>query len=238
MTEKVCLVDAYAKELDAKVERINGNELVLDRTIFYPAGGGQPDDKGTVSVNGIEYKVTALKKEGDDVVHVLDKPAIAKAGDTAHCRIDWEHRYACMRYHTALHTLDGVIETVYKTGMITGGQIYPDRARIDIDMPDLSRDKVDEIIAKTNEVASQGHPILIREISAEEAAKETRLARTEPGRELLKKLKTVRVVEITGLDVQADGGTHVKDTKELGRIELSNYENKGTRRKRIEIVLR
>ncbi len=238
MTEKVYLVDSYAKELEATVTRAESNQLVLDRTIFYPAGGGQPDDTGMITVNGAEYRVTGLKKEGDDVVHILDRNVDAKPGDAARCAIDWNRRYACMRLHTALHTLDGVIEVYYGSGMITGGQIYPERARIDIDMPDLSREKVQEILDKTNAVAKEGHRINCREISVEEAAKATRLARTEPGRKLLETLKRVRVVEIEGVDTQADGGTHVANTSELGTITLSNYENKGTRRKRIEIMLK
>lgn len=238
MTEKVYLVDSYLEELEAKVVSVNINDVVLDKTIFYPAGGGQPNDTGLLVINGIEYKVMDLRKNGADIIHVCDKPVTAKSGDIAKCMIDWDRRYPCMRYHSALHTIDGIIEKHYNSGLITGGQIYTDRARIDVDMPDLSREKVIEILEKTNSIAEEGHEISTREISIEEASKIPRLSRTETGRKLLETLKTVRVVVIEDVDTQADGGTHVKNTKELGRIELSKYENKGTRRKRIEIVLK
>ncbi len=237
MTIKVYLTDSYAKELDARIEGLNGAELVLDKTIFYPEGGGQPSDTGKLVINGASYTVTGLRKEGDDVVHLLDRQPGARNGDRVACAIDWDKRYASMRYHSALHTIDGVIERHYNSGLITGGQIYFDRARIDVDMPDLGKEKVAEILAKANEVAVEGHRISTREIGVEEALKIPRLSRTETGRKLLESLKTVRIVEIEGLDEQADGGTHVKNTKELGLIVLNGYENKGSRRKRIEIKL-
>lgn len=237
MTDKLYWLDSYVKVFDARIVRAAGNLLVLDRSAFYPAGGGQPNDRGRLTINGVDYSVIDLKKEGEDIVHVLDREAAAKPGDAVKGAIDWDYRYACMRYHTALHTIDGILETVYKSGSITGGQIYPDRARIDVDMPDASKDKITEVLERTNTFAKEGHNISIREISADEAARTSNLSRTEPGRELLKKLKTVRVVEIEGLDVQADGGTHVRNTREIGRIVLSNYENKGAKRKRIEIIL-
>jgi misacylated tRNA(Ala) deacylase len=237
MTEKLYLRDAYLREFDARVVRVSGNAVVLDRTAFYPEGGGQPNDKGTITINNSTYNVLGLEKDGDDIVHILDKETGVGAGSTAEGKIDWAHRYACMRYHTALHTIDGIIETVYKSGMITGGQIYPDRARMDIDMPDLNKEKVAEILDRTNSVAREGHDVLIKEIGRADALAIPSLSRTEPGRRLLEKLESVRVVEIVGVDTQADGGTHVKNTNEIGTIALSSYENKGARRKRIEIVL-
>ncbi len=239
MTEKIYLEDSYLKEFDAQVVRHSINEVVLNGTIFYPAGGGQPNDKGLIVITGTEYQVVDLRKEGDDIVHVFNKPLEknVKAGDSAKCVIDWDYRYACMRYHSALHTLDGVIEKYYGSGMVTGGQIYHDRARLDIDMPGLSKEKALEMIDKTNAVAKEGHPINSRELSKEEAMKIPRLSRTETGRKLLDSLKTVRVIEIEGVDMQADGGLHVKNTGEFGKISLGNFENKGAKRKRMEIIL-
>jgi misacylated tRNA(Ala) deacylase len=237
VTEKVYLADSYAKELEARVVRVSGNRIVLDRTIFYPGGGGQPMDTGSLITGGKELKVIGVEKEGDDIVHVVEGDATVSDGDTVKCKIDWDTRYACMRYHSALHLLDGVIETRHGSGMVTGGQIYPDRARIDIDMPGLSRDKVAEILDETNRAAQEGHRITASEMTVEEALKIPRLSRTETGRKLLETLKSVRVIDIDGIDTQADGGTHVRDTKEIGTISLSAYENKGTRRKRIEIIL-
>jgi len=237
MTVKLYLNDSYLREFDATVVRTSGNMLVLDRTAFYPEGGGQPNDIGTITIDNVVYNVVDLKKEGDDVIHVLDREVNSKPDAHAFGRIDWERRYACMRYHTALHIIDGIMETIFKSGMITGGQIYPDRAHMDMDMPGLNKEKVAEILEKTNSVAKEGHDVVIKELSKAEALAIPSLSRTEPGRRLLEKLESVRVVEIVGVDTQADGGTHIKNTKEIGTIALASYENKGAKRKRIEIVL-
>lgn len=236
MTEKLYWKDMYAKEFEAKVVSSKGNELILDRTLFYPTGGGQPNDTGKIIYNGAEYNVIDVRQDGD-IVHVLDKEINAKEGDTLKGIIDWERRYKLMRYHTAIHLLDAVIEKNYGAGMLTGGQIYEDRARIDIDMPDLNREKAEQILEEANKVASEGHDVIARFIPKEEALKIERLARTETGKELIKNLDEVRVVEIKDLDMQADGGTHVKNTKEIGTIKLSKFENKGKHNKRVEIVL-
>ncbi len=237
MTEKLYLKDSYLREFDAKVVNVSGSNLILDRTAFYPEGGGQPNDNGTIIIDGVTYNVVGLKKENDDIIHVLDREVSAGVGAKVTGKIDWQRRYACMRYHTALHTIDAIMETIYKSGSITGGQIYPDRARIDMDMPDLNKEKAAEILEKTDSVAKEGHDVLIKELSRAEAMAVPGLSRTEPGRKLLEKLETVRVVEIVGVDTQADGGTHIKNTREIGTITLSSYENKGAKRKRIEIVL-
>ncbi len=236
MTEKLYWKDMYAKEFEARVVSSKGNELILDRTLFYPTGGGQPNDTGKIIYNGAEYNVIDVRQDGD-IVHVLDKEINAKEGDTLKGIIDWERRYKLMRYHTAIHLLDAVIEKNYGAGMLTGGQIYEDRARIDIDMPDLNREKAEQILEEANKVASEGHDVIARFIPKEEALKIERLARTETGKELIKNLDEVRVVEIKDLDMQADGGTHVKNTKEIGTIKLSKFENKGKHNKRVEIVL-
>ncbi|MGC8699630.1 MAG: alanyl-tRNA editing protein AlaXM [Candidatus Micrarchaeia archaeon] len=236
MTEKLYWKDMYAKEFEAKVVSSKGNELILDRTLFYPTGGGQPNDTGKIIYNGAEYNVIDVRQDGD-IVHVLDKEINAKEGDTVKGIINWERRYKLMRYHTAIHLLDAVIEKNYSAGMLTGGQIYEDRARIDIDMPDLNREKAEQILEEANKVASEGHDVIARFIPKEEALKIERLARTETGKELIKNLDEVRVVEIKDLDMQADGGTHVKNTKEIGTIKLSKFENKGKHNKRVEIVL-
>ncbi len=237
MTEKLYWNDSYMKEFDAEVVSAEGSEVVLDKTAFYPTGGGQPNDTGILEINGKQYSIVDVKKDGDKIIHVASESVAASAGDKVKGKIDWQRRYMLMRYHTAIHLIDAVVEKYYKSGMLTGGQIYVDRARVDFDMQDLNREKAEEIIGKANEVAKEGHDVVSREISASEASKVPRLARTEPGNELLQNLEKVRVVEIVGLDAQADGGTHVRNTKEIGTITLSNYENKGKHSKRVEIKL-
>ncbi|MEM3180971.1 MAG: alanyl-tRNA editing protein [Candidatus Micrarchaeaceae archaeon] len=239
MTEKIYLYDAYAKEVDSRIERIIGNSLVIDKTIFYPGGGGQPFDTGTMLINGNNYDVLETKKDAGNIVHILSGAPDAEAGAMVHCKIDWQKRYAYMRHHTALHIIGGVIASKYNAQVIaTGGQIFYDRARMDFDMPELNRELLEKIIYDANAIVKEGHKVYARELPREEAAKIPNLARTEPGRKLVESLDFVRVVEIEGLDVQADGGTHVANTKEVGAISLAKFENKGSHSKRIEITLK
>lgn len=237
MTEKLYLDRMELREFDAHVVSAEGPELVLDRTAFYPAGGGQPSDTGNVAVGGRQYTVVDVKRSGDDVVHVLDRDFEEQGGTEVHGTIDWGRRYSAMRFHSAMHLIDGVIRAhFHSSGMCTGGQIYTDHARIDFDFEGMNREKALEIIEKANEVASEGHEILIKYIPQAEALENPELVRTEPGRELISRLKTVRVVDIAGVDMQADGGTHVKNTKEIGRLQLTDFKNNGKRNKRVIVA--
>lgn len=235
--EKIYLSDAYKKELEAVVTAFNSKEVELDRTIFYPTGGGVLNDTGTISLNGNGYKVTDVKKAGERVLHILEVEPGLKTGDNVTCRIDWERRYALMRYHTAAHVVGGIFEHRYGA-MYTGGQIYTDRARFDFDVPNFTKEAALQIIKESQEIIDSNREVKANIISREEAMAIPNLARTEPGRELLKGLDVIRVVEIKDFDLQLDGGLHVANTREIGRLELSNFENKGSRRKRIEIVLK
>lgn len=237
MTVKLYWKDSYMKEFDSKIERVEGNVVTLNETAFYPTGGGAPNDTGTLRIKGNEYTVFDVQKEGESISHILDRVAEAAPGDDVHGAIDWERRYAIMRYHTAIHLLDAVVERGYSSSKITGGQIFPERARVDLDMPELNRDVAQKIIDEANKMVQEGRKVLAREISREEALKMPNLARTEPGRMMIMGMKTVRLIEIDGLDVQMDGGPHVSNTSEIGRIALNAYENKGAHRKRIDVVL-
>ncbi|MDE1825003.1 MAG: alanyl-tRNA editing protein [Candidatus Micrarchaeota archaeon] len=237
MMEKLYWKDAYAKEFDALVTRVEGNAIYLDRTAFYPVGGGQPCDTGTILVGGKEYRITEVSKDGEDVKHMSDAAFEAKAGDKAHGKIDWEKRHAYMKLHTALHLLDALMINEQGTGMITGGQIYQDRARIDIDGDGITREKVQGMVDRANEVIRKGRDVLSKQITREDALANPILARTQPGRKLIESLLSVRVVEIAGLDEQIDGGTHVSNVSEIGRITLGSFKNNGRHHKRIEIKL-
>lgn len=238
MTEKIYLRDSYAKETGAKLIALNGSELEFDRTVFYPTGGGEPFDTGTIEMDGTAYNVIEVRKSEDRVIHVVDKPPSAQPGASAMLRIDWERRYLIMRQHTAVHVIDGIVENEYESGQITGGMIYPDRAHFDLDMPALGRELAIEILDKAQKVIDEGHQVKPEFLTKEEALKIPSLARTEPGRRLLQGLDTVRVIDIKGFDMQLDGGTHVADTKEVGKIVLIKIENKGSHRKRIEFTVR
>lgn len=236
MTEKIYLTDAYAKEFDAVIVEKNGNALVLDRTVFYPTGGGQPCDTGTVTCNGIAYNVVETKKDGERVIHITDREADAKPGDKIHGAIDWDKRYMHMKLHTAIHLLDAVMEK-RKAGSITGGQIYDDRARVDFDLPEMNREVAAKILEDTQKVIDEGRKVYPKILKKEEALGIENLSRTEPGRRLLESMEEVRVIVIEGFDMQMDGGTHVSNTKEVGKLVLAKFENKGSHNKRIEIAL-
>ncbi len=236
MTEKLYWKDAYMKESKAKVVSVSGNEVLLDSTVFYPTSGGQLNDLGTMSSATSTYEVVDVKKSGDDVLHTLKDASGLSVGTELDCRIDWNRRYSLMRYHTAFHIVGAVMEKSYHA-KFTGGMIYVDRAHMDWDMPELNRELAEKILGAANDVVGQRRKVISRFIGQGEALAIPDLVRTEPGRELIKRLDTVRIVEIEGFDVQMDGGTHVLNTSEVGRIELGKFENKGAHRKRMEIKL-
>lgn len=238
MTEKLFLTDMYLKEFDAVVTRAEGNELVLDRTAFYATGGGQPNDTGTLSTESGELRVVDVRKEGDEVIHALEEGQTIPQGTKVHGKIDWDRRYSHMRFHSAIHVMDGIVTKKHgDKGLLTGGQIYEDRARIDINIEDFSRELVEQILEECNTFISEGHRIYQEEISRDEALKMENLARTEPGRKLIESLDRVRLIVIEGLDEQADGGTHVRDSREIGKLVLRKVESKGKRNKRIGFTL-
>lgn len=237
MTEKLYLQNSYIKETRSKLTSSANKVLEFDRTIFYPTGGGQPCDTGIIRANGKVFNVIEVTKKDDAVLHTIDGELNGVNIEVIQ-EIDWNRRYSHMRYHTAIHIIDAVVHhSSGKYGMITGSQIYQDRARVDFDFTDFSRELAEKIIEDSNKVVAEKHPILIREMTSEEALSIPDLARTEPGRELIKRLGVVRVIEIKDVDAQADGGTHVNNTAEVGKINLSGIESKGKRNKRMNIVL-
>jgi misacylated tRNA(Ala) deacylase len=233
ITELLYLHDGYLKEFDAAVRAVEGQAVRLDRTAFYPGGGGQPCDVGSLRWDGGAQQVTEVRRQADAVWHVLDGTPPA-AGAAVRGVLDWDRRYAIMRHHSALHVLVGV---VYRTfgALVTGGAIYPDRARMDFSLEDLNKDRVAQIEAESNRVIQAGRRIHVRFVSREEfeTSDLTRLARNL----LPPAIREVRVIEIEGFDAQADGGTHVVNTNEIGRLTVTKTENKGKVNRRLEIAL-
>ena len=236
MTEELFLRDAYLREFDARVVKLDGREVILDRTAFYPGGGGQPADKGTLGIGPIRTLVVDARREGSDIVHVLDK-AIPETVRDLKGGLDWDRRHAHMRYHTALHVLSGVIWRNFDA-KVTGGQMRSERARMDFSFPgEWTADVVGEIERLTNEALAQERSVKVYELPREEALKNPDLIRTQVNL-VPERVKTLRIVEIEGLDTQADGGTHVANTSEVGEIEITTHKSKGRQNKRIEFVLR
>jgi misacylated tRNA(Ala) deacylase len=236
MTEELFLRNSYLKGFEARVVRVTGREVILDRTAFYPGGGGQPPDKGVLRVGPVRANVVDVRRSGAEIVHVLDNPVPDTVRDLKG-ELDWERRYAHMRHHTALHVLSGVIWRTFEA-KVTGGQMRSDRARMDFSFPgEWTAHVVGEIERLTNEALASARPVKVYGLPREEALENPDLIRTQVNL-VPERVGVIRVVEIEGLDTQADGGTHVANTREVGRMEITGHKSKGRQNKRIEFVLR
>jgi misacylated tRNA(Ala) deacylase len=234
VTELLYLKDHYLREFDARAVKVEADAVVLDGTAFYPTGGGQPNDTGTIRWSSGEAQVTDVSKKTGTVLHKLSGTPPPE-GTAVHGAIDWNRRYTFMRYHSALHVLCGLVYHMYG-GLVTGGQIYLDRARMDFDLQEISPDRVREVENACNRVIQEAHPISIRFLPRDEAMKQPDLIRTKINL-LPPEISEVRVVDIEGVDFQADGGTHVANTKEIQGIKVVKTDNKGKINRRMEIVL-
>ncbi|MGZ8437333.1 MAG: alanyl-tRNA editing protein [Candidatus Limnocylindrales bacterium] len=240
--EQLCYTDAYLRSVDARVASVEAGEatlLVLDRTIFYPGGGGQPSDRGLVlrTSDGRSWTVRAARKSGGEIVHELepdgdDPPAV---GDVVRVDLDWARRLALMRTHTALHALCGVVWRD-PGALVTGGNMEPGSGRMDFEFERMSGDLVDAIEAAVNAELAAARDVRVAVLPREEALAIPDLIRTKvnllpPG------IDVIRTIEIVGLDLLADGGTHVANTREVGQIHVTGYVSKGRINKRIRIEL-
>jgi misacylated tRNA(Ala) deacylase len=234
MARELYMEDAYRRQFATTVLDDLGDRLVLATTAFYPTGGGQPCDTGVLRTSeGRNTKVVDVRKGPTGIEHVLDGVSFPR-GTNVEGEIDWERRYAHMRYHTALHILSGVVFHQFGSG-ITGGQISQDRARMDFSLPDFNRTLAEDLIATANAVVAEDRPIRVRFLSRDAALTDPTLVRV--AQELLPEVSEIRLIDIEGFDVQADGGTHVKSTREVGTLELDRIENKGARNKRLTLRL-
>jgi misacylated tRNA(Ala) deacylase len=234
MTEPLYHTDAYLKEFDAVVTAADGNAVAFDRTAFYPGGGGQPNDVGELAAGEQSWVVTKVRKAGADIWHELDGAPPA-AGTVVHGRLDWTRRHQLMRTHTAMHILCGVIFRDYGAS-VTGGNMEPLKGRMDFELESMRQEFVREIEAKINVEVAADRPLKVKILPRDEAFQIPDLIRTKinllpPG------IRLVRTVEIVGLDLQADGGTHVANTREVGRIRIVDYKSKGKINKRIEVAI-
>ncbi len=238
MTEALYHDDSYLKEFDATVTAVDqeSHGIVLDRTAFFPGGGGQPADSGTLATDGKTFNVKRVKRISGKLVHLLegDDP-LPETGNQVQCQIDWDRRYQIMRTHTAMHILCGVIFRDYGAS-VTGGNMEPLKGRMDFEFETMRRELVDEINAAINIEVANARPVSWRELPRQEAFQIPDLIRTKINL-LPEGIKQVRVVEIEGLDIQADGGTHVKNTSEVGQIRVVDYKSKGAINKRIYVEL-
>ncbi len=228
------LTDSYLREFEATVIAAEGNGVALDRTAFYPGGGGQPADRGRLIWEGGSAQVVKVRKQGGLVWHELDTEP-PPVGMPVKGFLDWEHRYQLMRTHTALHILCGVIWRDYGA-LVTGGNMKPLAARMDFELEHMSADFAHEVEEKINAEVAAARPVKIYILPREEAFQIPDLIRTKINL-LPEDIRQVRIVEIEGLDMQADGGTHVANTSEVGRIRVVGHESKGRINKRLRIAL-
>ena len=234
MTELLFHDHSYLREFKATVTGVADAGVALDRTAFYIGGGGQPSDMGVLSADGREYAVSGVKRDGGLLVHLIDgdRPI---AGSRVSGHIDWDRRYRLMRTHTALHILCGVVWRDYGA-LVTGGNMQPGEARMDFELKRMSADFAEEVEAKVNEEVAAARSVLAANLHREEAEQIPDLIRTKINL-LPSNIHEVRTIDIQGLDVQADGGTHVDNTTEVGRIRVVGHESKGRINKRLRIAL-
>lgn len=238
MTELIYQTDAYLKEFDATITLVDAQTraVVLDRSAFYPGGGGQPCDLGTLQINAINYPVEKVKKQGDDVLHFLGgKDSLPDVNSASHGTLDWARRHKLMRTHTALHILCGTVFRDYGA-LVTGGDMEPLKGRMDFEFATMRGELVREIEAAVNFEVQQRRDIQVRILPREEAFQIPDLIRTKINL-LPEGIAQIRTVEIVGLDLQADGGTHVANTSEVGAIKVVDYKSKGAINKRLYIEI-
>jgi misacylated tRNA(Ala) deacylase len=231
VTEELFRNDSYLKECDANVVAIDDGALILDRTVFYPLGGGQPGDTGTMTWNGDSAAVIETRYgEGGTIRHILEEgAAMPGVGDNVHAVLDWDRRYRHMRMHTAMHLLGSLLHYG-----VTGGNISAEKSRLDFDM-DSSIDK-EAVGAALAKLVEEDHPVSCRWITEEELDAQPELVRTmsvQPPRGK----GSIRLLEIEGVDLQPCGGTHLRTTSEVGAVRIGKVENKGKHNRRVNIHL-
>lgn len=234
MTELLYQTDSYLREFDATVTAADGSAVALDRSAFYPGGGGQPNDVGVLRVGDGELKVAKVRKTSDNVWHEIEgrPPAV---GTLVHGVVDWERRYKLMRTHTAMHILCGAIFRDYGAS-VTGGNMEPLRGRMDFEFETMRQELVRQIEEKVNAEVAAARDVRVKILPRDKAFQIPDLIRTKINL-LPEGIMQVRTVEIVGLDLQADGGTHVANTREVGHIRVVDYKSKGKINKRIEVAV-
>ena len=235
MTEELAVRDAYLRECPATVVSTTPEGVVLDRTVFYPRGGGQPGDVGVLEWTGGTAVVGDTVRQEGEVFHVAPGGPLPPPGTAVRAVIDWNHRHLLMRTHTALHVLSALVWRDYGA-KVTGGNMEPGRARMDFELESMSVEFGREVEERLNVTLSGGHPVRVLFLPRAEALADPDLIRTKVSL-IPEHVDPIRVVDIAGVDRQADGGTHVADTAEVGRVQVVKTESKGKGNKRMRIEL-
>jgi misacylated tRNA(Ala) deacylase len=228
-------VDAYRTEFDATVVEVDrdGGRVRLDRTAFYPTGGGQPHDLGDLVTSDATLAVTGVRREGGSIWHTVEADDLPDVGTEVAGTIDWDRRFALMRTHTALHILCGVIWADYGIP-VTGGNMEPLKGRLDFPFPAMSADLGARVERRINDEIERAHEIVVDFLPRTVADSDPALIRTSANL-IPAAIDPLRVIDIVGLDRQADGGTHLLSTAEVGRVRVTGTESKGKDNKRIRL---
>jgi Ser-tRNA(Ala) deacylase AlaX len=236
MADALYMTDSYLKEWEAVVEEVSqGKYIVLDRTAFFPKGGGLPYDTGVMKrvSDSKEFRVVFVGKFSGRISHEVDREGLEK-GDKVRCVLDWDNRYALMRHHTASHLLSAVFHKGCGA-LITGNQLGVERSRVDYNIEHFDREKIAEYVEETNKLIGENLPVEIEFMEREEAMKIPGIVKLAGA--LPPDVKTLRIVKIGDVDIQADGGPHVRNTKEVGKVKMVGLENKGKNNRRVYFVL-
>jgi misacylated tRNA(Ala) deacylase len=233
MAGELYLHDSYQQEMEAIVQEIVDDRfIVLDQTVFYAQGGGQPGDTGVIECRGQEYKVLNTIKKDGKILHELDREGVVE-GDHVHGAINWSRRYKLMRYHTAAHILCAVVHTA--TGaLITGNQIAEDKLRIDFSLDPYDPQQMQQYVSEANKRIATNQDVHVRFMPRDEALKLPGVVKLAGA--LPPNIPELRIVTIGDIDEQADGGTHVRNTKEVGMLSLVSLENKGKANRRMTVT--
>jgi misacylated tRNA(Ala) deacylase len=234
LTEELCATDAYAAKTEAVIEAVRPDGVVLDRTVFYARGGGQPGDTGLIGWDGGFAAVTDTVRVDGVPVHVIDGEP-PTAGTVVHAQIDWERRHTLMRTHTALHALSGVIWREFGA-KVTGGNMAPGTARMDFELEGISNEFGRDVEARLNDALQADRPVRVLFLPRQDALADPDLIRTKVNL-IPERVDPIRIIDIEGIDRQADGGTHVRSTGEVGHVRVVKTESKGRAFKRMRIQL-
>lgn len=237
MTDLLFQDESYLKEFEATITELVEGGAILDRSAFYIGGGGQPCDTGVLIHDGDEHIVTKVGRQEGKIVHQIPDLASTSlaSGQLVTGRIDWDQRLLLMRTHTALHILCGVVWRDYGA-KVTGGDMRPGEARMDFELEQMTAQFAEEIEERINTEVAIARDVFVSKISREEADRTPDLIRTKINL-LPTNIREVRTIDIQGLDIQADGGTHVANTQEVGTIKVVGHESKGRINKRLRIAL-
>ncbi|MEM2009564.1 MAG: alanyl-tRNA editing protein AlaXM [Thermosphaera sp.] len=237
MTELLYQYDSYLKEIEADVIRVQGNKIILNQTIFHPRSGGVDNDTGWIIYDDVEKLVTNvfIDKETGEVIHELEKEVDIPVGCKVHLRLNWNRRYKLMRLHTAAHILSAIMYNDYKA-LITGGNITEEYGYDDYSLESFEKELFEQAVKKANEIASRGFEVKIYWLPRDEALKIPGIVKLAS--KMPPSIEKLRIVEIPGVDIQADGGPHVKNTLEIGEIVILKFENKGKNKKRLYFTVK